>query len=143
MQELLFKIRYFETGLSKSLKKLTLFFLSNPVPFNELSYQKQERSGTSHQSLFRSQNKFRKIPLFVIYYLTKFDDVMQSSFWVIQKVTTANLCKSTDSIINHSTSICYFESRNPGKEGQKLQKFDYLENKKSFLDEIKDIFHSF
>ena len=59
-----------------ALKKLTLFFLLDPVPFNGQSYQKQKGSGTSHQSLFRSQNKFRKIPLFVIYYLTKFDDVM-------------------------------------------------------------------
>ena len=57
----------------KALKKLTLFFLSNPVPFNGQSYQKQKWSGTSHQSLFRSRNKFRKIPLLVIYYLTKFD----------------------------------------------------------------------
>ena len=31
--------------------------------------------GTSDQSLFRLQNEFRKIPLPVIYYLTKFDDV--------------------------------------------------------------------
>ena len=60
----------------KALKKLTIFFLSNPVPFNEQSYQKQKGSGTSHQSLFRLQNKFRKIPLLVMYYLTKFDDVM-------------------------------------------------------------------
>ena len=60
----------------KPLKKLTLFFLSNPVPFNGQSYQKQKGPGTSDQSLFRLQNKFRKIPLFVIYYLTKFDDVM-------------------------------------------------------------------
>ena len=30
-----------------------------------------------------------------------------------------------------------------GKEGEKLQKFQYLENKKSFLDEIKSLFHSF
>ena len=60
----------------KAFKKLTLFFLSNPVPFNGQSYQKQKGPGTSDQSLFRLQNKFRKIPLFVIYYLTKFDDVM-------------------------------------------------------------------
>ena len=33
-------------------------------------------SETSDKSLFRLQNKFRNIPLFVIYYLTKFDDVM-------------------------------------------------------------------
>ena len=28
-------------------------------------------------------------------------------------------------------------------EGQKLKKIEYLENEKSFLDEIKSIFHSF
>ena len=33
-------------------------------------------SGTSDQSLFRLWNKFRKIPQFVVYYQTKFDDVM-------------------------------------------------------------------
>ena len=64
----------------KSLKKLALFFLSNPVSFNGHSYQKQKGSGTSDQSLFRLQNKFRKNPLFVIYYLAKFDDVTLSSF---------------------------------------------------------------
>ena len=41
MQEILLKIRYFERGLSKSLKKFTIFFLLNPVPFNGQSYQKQ------------------------------------------------------------------------------------------------------
>ena len=45
-------------------------------------------------------------------------------------------------IINYFTSICPVESGNCGKEGEKLQKLDYLENKKSFLDEIKNIFHS-
>ena len=64
----------------KALKKLTLFFLSNPVPFNGQSYQKQKGPGTSDQSLFRLQNKFRKIPLLVIYYRTKFDDVIESGF---------------------------------------------------------------
>ena len=60
----------------KALKKLTLFFLSNPVHVNGQSYQKQKGPGISHHSLFRSQNKFGKTPLFVIYYLTKFDDIM-------------------------------------------------------------------
>ena len=50
----------------KALKKLTLFFLSNPVPFNGQNYQKQKGSGTTDQSLFRLQNKFKNIPLFVI-----------------------------------------------------------------------------
>ena len=50
----------------KAFKKLSLFFLSNPVPFNGQSYQKQKGSGTSDQSLFRLQNKFKNIPWFVI-----------------------------------------------------------------------------
>ena len=58
----------------KALKKFTLFFLSNPVLFNGPNYQKQKGPGTSDQSLFRLGNKFRKIPLLVIYYLTKFYD---------------------------------------------------------------------
>ena len=60
----------------KPLKKLTLIFLSNPVPNNGLSYNKQKGPGTSDQSLFRLQNKFTKISLLVIYYLTKFDGVI-------------------------------------------------------------------
>ena len=76
MQEILLKIRYFERGLSKSLKKLTLFLLSNPVPFNGQDYEKQEGPGTSDQLLFRLQNKFRKIILLVMYYLAKFDVVI-------------------------------------------------------------------
>ena len=76
MQRILFKIRYFESGLSKTLKKSTLLVLPNPVSFNGQSYKKQKGPGTSDQSLVRLQNKFRKIPLFVIYYLTKFDDVI-------------------------------------------------------------------
>ena len=36
-----------------------------------------------------------------------------------------------------------FESIKCGKEGKKPQKFEYLENEKSFLDEIENISHSF
>ena len=49
----------------------------------------------------------------------------------------------TNDIINYSTYICYFEFGKCGKEEEKLQKIEYLENEKSFLDEIKNIFHSF
>ena len=73
MQEILLKRRYCERGSSKNLKKVNLIFLSNPVPFNGQSYLKEKGPGTSDQSLFRLQNEFRKIPLLVIYYLTKFD----------------------------------------------------------------------
>ena len=58
---------------------------------------------------------------------------------VFPKITSTNLCKSIHDI-NYSTSICPFESGKCGKEGKKLQKCEYLENEKSFLDEIKKIF---
>ena len=65
-----FKLRYFEGRFSKDLKKLTLFLLSRPVPFN-----RQKGPETSDKLLFKLQNKFRKITLLVMYCLTKFDDV--------------------------------------------------------------------
>ena len=48
----------------------------NPVPLNGQSYQKQKGPGNSDQLLFRLQNNFRKIPLLVIYYLIKLDDII-------------------------------------------------------------------
>ena len=74
-----FKIRYVERGLSKSLKKLALFFLREPeVPIFQTYFfpEEQKEPGISAQSFFRLQNKFRKVSLLVIYYLTKFDDVI-------------------------------------------------------------------
>ena len=60
----------------KALKRVTLYFLLNPVIFNRQNCQKQKGPGTSDQSQFRLRNKFRKILKLVMYYLTKFDDVM-------------------------------------------------------------------
>ena len=60
----------------KPLKMSTLFFLPNQVPFNVQNYQKRKGSGTSDQPLSRLRKKFRKMPILVMYYLTKFDDVI-------------------------------------------------------------------
>ena len=60
----------------KSLKKLTLFFNSDPVPFNEQDYEKQKSPESSDQLLFRLKDKSRKVPLLVIYCVTKFGDVI-------------------------------------------------------------------
>ena len=43
-------------------------------------------------------------------------------------------------IINYSTSVCLFEPGKGGKEEEKMQKIEYLENGKSFSDEMKNIF---
>ena len=71
-----FKKRYFERELSKSLNKVVLFFLSKPDPFDAQVYEKQKEPGSSDQSLFRLQNKFRNIPLLVMHYVTKFHDLI-------------------------------------------------------------------
>ena len=74
MQEFFLKIRYFERGLSKCVRKVNFILSFEPVSFNGQNHKKG--SGTSDQSLFRLQNKFRKTPLLVMYYLAKFDDVI-------------------------------------------------------------------
>ena len=58
------------------------------------------------------------------------------------KISSRNLCKPIYDI-NYSTFICPFESGKCGKEGKKLQKYEYLENEKSFLDEIKNNFKAY
>ena len=68
--------------------------------------------------------------------MTKFDDLMLSSFGVIPKIISENICKPIHDVINVSSSICPFELGKCGKERKKLQKFECLENKKSFLDKI-------
>ena len=60
MQKTILKVRHLERGLSKSLKKTTLFSLLNPVPFNRENYQKQKGPGTSDQSLFRLKKQVQK-----------------------------------------------------------------------------------
>ena len=91
------------------LEKLTLFFLSNPVLFNVQDYEKQKRCGTSDQFPFKLPKKFRKIPFLMVYYLTKFDDLIWSGFWHIPKITSANLWKPIHDI-NYCTFVCPFET---------------------------------
>ena len=42
---------------------------------------------------------FRKIHFLEVCHLGKFDDLMQSVFWVISKITFANLCKTIQDAI--------------------------------------------
>ena len=67
-----------------------------------------------------------------MYYLTKFDDVIYSGFWVILKITSANLCMPIYDIINYSTSIFPSESGKCGKEGKKDKNLNILRKKRAF-----------
>ena len=103
----------------------------NPVPFNGQNYQKQKGPGTSDQVLFSLKNKFRKIPLLVIYYLTNFDDVIEWFFSYSKNYICKNLCKPIHDILNYSTSICPFE----------LPKFEKQKNYKNLnILRIKGVF---
>ena len=57
------KWNVFKDDYQKILKKLTLFFPFNPVPFGEQSYQRKKGSGTSDQLLLWLKNKFKNIPI--------------------------------------------------------------------------------
>ena len=87
---------------------------------------------------------FRQHHLLVMYYLIKFDDVIWSSFWVISKITSANLCKSVHDIINFSLSFAPLNLESVEKKGKSYKiSLKFFKNEKSFLDKIKSIFHSF
>ena len=116
----------------KVLKKVTSFFPFHLVPFNRQNYQKQKRPRTSDQWLFRLPNKFRKTPLLLMCYLTKFDDVIQSGFPVNSK---NYICKFMQANFWHHKLFHFhlpFWIWKAWKGREKLQKSEYLENKELF-----------
>ena len=58
-------------------------------------------------------------------YLTKFDNEIWNSFWVIPKFASANLCMPIHDIIYYSTFICLLNLESVesgcGKEGEKIK----------------------
>ena len=72
----LFWKKIFWKTIIKNVKKVSLSFPFEPSPFCREYYEKQKGSRTSHQSLFRLQILFRKIPFLVIYYLGNLDDLI-------------------------------------------------------------------
>ena len=74
MQEIILKVRYCERGLSKSLEKGNFLFSFEPSPFQQTKLSKTKEAW--NQWLFILRNKFQKIALLVMNYLTKLDDVI-------------------------------------------------------------------
>ena len=60
----------------KKPQKINFILSFKPSLLNGQDYETQRGPGSNEHSLFRLQNKFRKILLLVIYYLTKFNDVI-------------------------------------------------------------------
>ena len=155
MQEILLTVRYFERGLWKSLKRLTLFFLLNPFPFNWQNCKKQKKPGTSDQSFFRVKNNFRKIPLF----LNSFISVLSDHVWwcnikpfLSYSKIRWHLLTKLDDIWNYDANSRHhkiFHFHLPfwiwkvWKEREKTTKIWISQDRKELLDEIKSSLHSF
>ena len=105
----------------KTLNKLTRFFLLYPVPLYGHDYEKQKGPGTSYQSLCGLQKMFRKIPFLAIYHLGNFDDLIQSGFLVIPKISFANLCNPALNIIIPVSSD-HLNLENLQRKGKKITK---------------------
>ena len=111
----------------------------HPISFCGEDYEKQKGTGTSYHALIGLQNMFRKLPLLVLCHLGIFDDLMQSGFRFIPKITFANLCKLDFNVIiipvsSDPLNLETVESK------EKALKNEYFENVKRFFDEIKSIF---
>ena len=120
----------------------SLFFLPNPVPFNIQSYWKQKGPGISDQLLFRLWNIQKNS--FIIYILP--DQVCWCDIKQLLSYFRNCICKFMQANSWHHKLFHFhlsFWFRNRWKGRGKIQNVEYLENEKSFLDEIKNIFHSF
>ena len=78
--------------------RILIFFSLDPVSFYGQGYEEQK--GLELDVSLRLQNKFRKTPDLVIDHLGNLDDLVQSGFQVIPKITCANLYKPIHSMIN-------------------------------------------
>ena len=102
----------------------------HPVPFYGYDYEKLMGPETSYQSLLELQNMFRKIPFLVIYNLGNFDDLIQSGFWVIPKITFAKIIHGAI-IIPVSYDSLNLETA--AKKGKNYKKFIISRTKRAFL----------
>ena len=107
----------------KALKKLSLFFLSNPVSFNEQSYQKQKGAGTSDRSLFRLYTKQVQKNSFISYILS--DQVWWCNVNQFLSYSKNYICKFMQANWWHHKLFHYYLSFwiwKVGKEGKKIIK---------------------
>ena len=126
----------------KALKKLALFFfrtqslLMDKVIKNKMGLELVTSRYSGHKT---SSEKFFYLLYIIWLSLTMY---CKAVFELFQKLHR-QIYTSQFMAINYSTSICPLESGKCGKEGKKSQTCEYLDNEKSFLDEMKNIFHSF
>ena len=118
MQEILLKVRYFERGSSKSLKKGNFIFSFKPSPFQQTKLSKTKGAWNWPVDIqVTKQIQKNSIIRYVLSDQVWWCNIKQ--FLSFLKIVSANLCKPIYDIINCSTSICPSES---GKCGKKITK---------------------
>ena len=138
MQEILLKIRYFERGLSKS--QLCFFFQTQSLLMYKVIKNKRglELLTSLSSGYETSSEKF-------LYYLYITWPSLICNIKQLLSYFKIYICKFMQANSWHHKLSHFHLSFCIRKvwKGKKIQKLKYLENKKNFLDEIKNIFHSF
>ena len=99
-------------------------------------------SGASIWCTFSALFFYKNIPYLILYQWTKFQyHVLFLSQDIKQNVLLSSSLDSWD--FSGSTSTKEMADRGKKRVRRQYKKFEYLENERRFLDEIKNIFHSF
>ena len=128
MPEILLKVRYFERGLSKTIKKVNFVFSSK-------TSQKRKGPGNSPQSLFKLKTSPEKLVITFISYILLNQVWWCNKKWLLSyfKITSANLCKPIYDITNYCTTTCPFVSGKCEKGGKNYKSLNILRMKRAFL----------
>lgn len=127
-------IRYIVRGFSKILEK---YIFIQPIPFIYTLLWKQKGAGTSYQSPFLFPYMFRNILCSEIYHHFSL------------KVKVVSELFKTVHLLRHTMTrwLAHFSTfalnRRSLRKAEELQKTEFIENGKSFLEEIFHIFKGF
>ena len=114
-----------------NLEKVPSFFLFNTVSLNGCPNKRGLELVTSHTSDYEtSSEKFLYVLSDQVWWCNR------KWFLSFSNVTSANLCKAIQDIIDYASYWIWIVC----KEGTKLRKFENLENRTSFFDEIETFF---
>ena len=123
------EVRYFERGLSKSLKISNfIFFLTQSLPIDKIIKSRRDLElKTSRCSGYETSSE-------KLYYYSciNWPSLMMKYNPVILKVTSANLSKPIHDIINFPIFNFTFESRKSGKEEKNYKNLNISRTKRVF-----------
>ena len=144
MQEIILKIGYFERGLSKSLKKVNIyfFFWTQSLLMDKVIKIKKGLELVTSCSLGYKTSTEKFLYLLCIMWQSLMM-YYEAVFELLQKLHLEIYGSQfmTHKLFHFHLSFWIWNIWR--KKTEKFLKIEYVENEKSFLDEIKNIFYSF